>query len=275
MKLGIINGWEEGHFKSVHDKGLEAVEFCINHNYDSAAVLAKADEIRANSEKYGVAVGSIGRWGMTRIDENGEIIPEALQHDFNLIDLASKVGCPVFNAGCNYTEGKTFYENCMIAVDYFGKLIEYAKGKNVKISVYNCDWANFVYNDKAWTVVLGALPELGLKYDPSHCVHRGGDPYKEIHDWGTRINHFHLKGTMMIAGESVDDPPVGLDDLNWRAIMSQLYVSDYDGMLSIEPHSHRWRGGRGQWGIDFTINYMRQFIMPEEYKNLEVDPYMP
>ncbi len=46
MILGIINGWEEAHFKSVKDKGLEAVEFCINHNYDSAEVLARADEIK-------------------------------------------------------------------------------------------------------------------------------------------------------------------------------------------------------------------------------------
>lgn len=274
MKLGIINGWQEGHFKAVKAKGLDAVEFCINHNYDSAEVLAQKEEIKANSEKYGVAVGSIGRWGMRRIDDNGAIIPEALQHDKNLIDLASFVGCPVFNCGCNYTEGKTYYENCLIAIDYFGKLIDYAKGKNVKIAVYNCDWANFVWCEKAWSVVLGALPELGIKYDPSHSVHRGTDCYKELHDWVGRVYHFHLKGTMMIAGESVDDPPVGLDDLNWRAVMSILYAGGYDGMLSIEPHSHLWRGVKGQWGIDFTINYMRPFIMPADYAASD-DPYMP
>ena len=122
MRLSIINGWKEGHFKAVKAKGLDGVEFCVNHNYDSAEVLAEKEEIKANSEKYGVAVVSIGRWGMRRIDENGEIIPEALQHDKNLIDLASYLGCPVFNVGCNYTEGKSYYENCMIAVDYFGRL---------------------------------------------------------------------------------------------------------------------------------------------------------
>ena len=45
MKLGIINGWSEGCIKYVHDKGLDAVEFCVNYNYDSAEFLAKANEI--------------------------------------------------------------------------------------------------------------------------------------------------------------------------------------------------------------------------------------
>ena len=66
MKLGIINGWSEGCIKYVRDKGLDAVEFCVNHNYDSKDFLSKANEIKSYSEKYGVPVGSMGRWGMKR-----------------------------------------------------------------------------------------------------------------------------------------------------------------------------------------------------------------
>ena len=51
MMLGIINGWEEGHFKAVKEKGLEAVEFCINDKYDSTEVLKKAEEIKGYSKK--------------------------------------------------------------------------------------------------------------------------------------------------------------------------------------------------------------------------------
>ncbi|MBO4931056.1 MAG: TIM barrel protein, partial [Clostridia bacterium] len=160
MKLGIINGWSEDSFAYVAQKGLHAVEFCCNHNYDSMEVAGHIDEIRERMEKYDVVVGSIGRWGQRRIDENGNIIESAFQHDKNLIDAASALGCPVFNTGCNAVEGKTFEENCKIAIDYFGKLIDYAKGKNVKIAVYNCSWENFVVEDPAWDIVLGALPDL-------------------------------------------------------------------------------------------------------------------
>lgn len=274
MVLGIINGWEEGHFKAVSKLGLKAVEYCINYNYDSAEVLAKADEIKANSNKYGIKVGAIGRWGMERIDGDGNIIPEALSHDKNLIDLASKVGCPVFNCGCNAVEGRSFYENCQIAINYFSILLDYARDKNVKIAVYNCDWANFVYNDKAWTVVLGALPELGIKFDSSHSINRKEDYLKVLRDWKDRVYHVHIKGNLNIAGDTYDDSPAGLDTTNWPAIMALLYIANYNGMLSIEPHSRNWRNEKGQWGVEFTIDFMKKFIMPENYSS-DGDIYMP
>ena len=274
MKLGIINGWEEGNIKYVCDKGLEAVEFCVNHNYNSEEFLGKANDIKGYCEKYGVKVGSMGRWGQTRIDENGEIIPEALQDDKNIIDAAAIIGCPVFNTGVNYTDSKSFYENCEIAIDYLGQLIEYAEEKNVKIAVYNCSWENFVVEPKAWYTILSALPELGIKYDASHCLSRGGNYLAEIRDWGERFYHFHLKGAVYIDGEHYDDAPAGLDMIDWKSVMDLLYTKDYNGMLSIEPHSHFWTGKKGQWGIDYTINYFRPMIMPEDYE-YEDNPYMP
>lgn len=276
MKLGIINGWEEGHFRTVSEMGLDAIEFCVNHNYDSAEVLAKAEQIKSYSEKYNVAVGSVGRWGMDRIDENGEVIPEALAHDRNLVDFCSIVGCPVFNVGVNYTEKFSFYENCMIAVRYLGGLIEYARPKNVKIAVYNCSWSNFIYEEKAWSVVLGALPELGIKYDASHCCNRKGNYIRELRDWGSRVYHVHLKGVLRCDEDGIDDPPAGLDMINWGALFALLYINDFDGTVSIEPHSRVWSGAKGRWGVEFTIAYMRKYVMPESYKNMIVeDPYMP
>jgi len=274
MKLGIINGWNEGAIKYVHDKGLDAVEFCVNHNYDSEEFLAQAEAIKGYSEKYNVAVGSIGRWGMDRIDDNGEIIPEALQADKNVITAASIIGCPVYNCGVNYVDDKSFYENCQIAINYFSILLDFAKDKNIKIAAYNCDWANFVIEPKAWNVVMSALPELGIKYDISHCLSRGGDYFQEMLDWGKRFYHFHLKGAVYVNGEHHDDAPAGLDMIKWPAVMDILYTMDYDAMLSIEPHSSYWKGKRGQWGIDYTINYFRPMVMPENYE-FDENPYMP
>ncbi len=274
MYLGIINGWERDHFRAVSGLGLKGVEFCINHDVDSAKVLEKKEEIKSASEEFGVRVGSIGRWGMTRIDENGEIIPEALQHDKNLIDLASFVGCPVFNAGCNYIDSRSYYENCDSAIKYFSALIDYARDKNVKIAVYNCDWSNFVYDPKAWSYILGALPELGIKYDTSHAINRRADYLKEIADWGERIYHVHIKGNLQVNGSTYDDSPAGLDTTKWSAVMSLLYIKGYNGMLSIEPHSHNWRGAKGQWGIRFTIDFMKKYVMPEDFEEAD-DVYFP
>lgn len=274
MYLGIINGWEEGHFQMVAKLGLQAVEYCINYNVDSAGVLAKKEEIKLNSEKYNVKVGSIGRWGMERIDKNGDPIPEALQHDYNLIDLASFVGCPVYNLGCNAAEGKSFEQNCAYAINYLKKILAYAKGKNVKIAVYNCDWANFIYNEKAWAAILTVLPEIGIKFDASHSINRREDYLRVLRDWKEHVYHVHIKGNLRINNDTYDDSPAGLDNVQWPAIMSLLYIANYNGMLSIEPHSGNWRGKKGQWGVRYTINYMRPFIMPDDFEE-EDNIYMP
>lgn len=274
MKLGMIEGWNEENFKYVSSVGLEAVEFCVNHQIDADAFLAGAENIKKLSEKYSVAVGSMGRWGMQRIDENGGIIEKALSDDKAVITAAGILGCPVYNVGVNYTESKSFLENCEIAIDYLSRLIDFARDKNVKIATYNCDWANFIYDEKAWRVIHGQLPELGIKYDASHCLGRRGDYMKELRDWGDRVYHVHLKGAVYIDGKHYDDAPAGLDQINWGALLDVLYTKNYDGMLSIEPHSGYWQGRKGRWGVEFSIRYIRPFIMPEDYPDSE-DPYLP
>ena len=273
MKLGIIQDWTEDGFRYAASKGLQAVEYCVNGNYDTAEFASHVPELKTYIEKYGICVGSIGRWGFLRIDANGKIIPSALQDDKNLIDAASALCCPVFNCGCNYTEGLSFAENCRIAKEYFSLLLDYAEGKNVKIAVFNCDWGNFVVSPDTWRVILTDLPKLGIKYDTSHCIGRGGDYLKEMLDWGDRIYHFHVKGSSYIAGEHYDDPPAGLDDVKWGPVMNLLYTKGYDGMLSIEPHSDKWKGALGDWGVDFTIAFIRPYIMPETAAGNS--PYMP
>ena len=265
MKLGMICGWSAEDFAYVRRKGLDCVEFCVNHNYDADAFLAEAPQIKARSEESGVAVGAIGRWGMDRLDDDGNILPDALHADQALIEAASILGCPVFNFGVNAAEHLSFEENCAAGIRYAQALLDFAADKNVRLATYNCDWANFIYDEKAWSVIHKALPALGIKYDASHCINRKGDYLRELRDWGDRVLHVHIKGVLVIDGESYDDAPAGLDSINWGGVMDVLYTKDYDGMLSIEPHSRYWQGVRGQWGVDFTIGFIRPFLMPADY----------
>lgn len=274
MKLGIIQDWSEEGFRYAASKGLDGVEYCVNGRYSADEFASQAPQIRAWSEQYGVAVGSMGRWGMVRIDDDGKPIPQAMHDDKTLIDAASAIGCPVYNVGCNRAKNLSFAENCDAAVRYFGALLDYAEGKNVRIAVFNCDWDNFVVSPNEWQYVLGRLPKLGIKYDTSHCIGRRGDYLKEMRDWGERIYHFHVKGSSYIDGEHYDDPPAGLDDVNWGAVFNLLYTKGFDGMASIEPHSDKWTGARGQWGVDFTIRFIRPYIMTQT-SAANGSPYMP
>jgi sugar phosphate isomerase/epimerase len=259
MKLGIIASPEAASFHKAQADGLEFVEFCINVGSDIEAFVGTVPALKKASEQTGVKVGSIGRWGSDRIGKQG-IVEEELQVSFRLIDAAAEFGCPNFVCGVNYVEELSFYQNATLAIDYFHKLIEYGMPKGVAISAYNCHWNNFVDEDMAWTVIHGHLPELGIKFDPSHSRYAGRDYQKELRDWGGRIRHVHIKGSVIIDGQRFDDPPAGLDQTDWRTFMAILYGKGYEGGLSIEPHSDVWRGELGSKGVRFTVDFMRNMM---------------
>jgi sugar phosphate isomerase/epimerase len=256
MKIGMISLPNEESFKNAAELGLEFLEFCINVNTDVGEFFSNTVSIKQWIEKYGVSVGSIGRWGSDRIDSEGKIINEELEDSYKLIDAARELNCNNFVCGCNYIQELSYYENCNAAIEYFSKLIEYGKSKGVNISTYNCDWNNFVDNSMSWTVIHGYLKDLGIKFDPSHSRYAGRDYLKEMRDWGERFYHIHIKGSLIIDGVRLDDPPAGLDQTDWGTFMSVLYAKNYKGGLSIETHSLVWKGELGKKGIEFTINLL-------------------
>jgi len=264
MKLGIISWPAEEGFRYVKKYGLDTTEFCINVGTDAKAYAARAEEIKGYCEQYGVRVASIGRWGTKRVTAEG-FNQEEYEQDLALIDLAGAIGCPNFTCGCNAVEGMPFEENAQLAVEYFKALVKYARPKGVTVLAYNCDWGNIIHDKRGWDFVLPKIPELGIKYDASHCINRDGDYLHEMMEYGQHIGHFHIKGTLRVRGQNIPDPPAGLDDIPWGAVMAILYTHGYEGALSLEPHSRVWsEGPRGDWGIRFTIDMMRRYLIPED-----------
>jgi sugar phosphate isomerase/epimerase len=263
MKLGIIGGVKEESFKSAAAKGLEFVEFCINVGTDPETVFADVKALKGWIRKHKVGVQSIGRWGSDRLDPKGKPLADELKACRKLVDVAAAVGCPHFVCGINYVKELTLLENYQAAADWLGGMIEYAKAKDVRVCVYNCRWNNYLVDPATWSVILQQLPELGIKFDPSHSTYAGGNYLKEMQDWGHRFHHVHIKGSLVIDGKRFDDPPAGLDQTNWGAFMAVLYAKNYPGGLSIEPHSSNWKGELGEKGVDFTIAFMKKLLFRE------------
>jgi sugar phosphate isomerase/epimerase len=261
MKLGIISAVSEESFQYAEAHGLDFVEFCINGGYNTDEFFDRLPEIKEWILKYGVEVGSIGRWKTDILDESGNIDKNELDLAYRLIEAASCLNCRNYVCGCNYRDFLSYFENASRAIDFFSQLIQLGKSKNVDISTYNCRKSNFVNNPMAWTLIHGHLKELGIKYDPSHAVYNGGDYLKEALDWGGRFYHVHLKGSMTVNGQRVDDPPAGLDQTDWKSFISILYAKKYDRGLSIEPHSPNWQGALGEKGVEYTIAYMRSLML--------------
>ncbi|TAH62940.1 MAG: sugar phosphate isomerase/epimerase [Anaerolineaceae bacterium] len=266
MKLGIIANFNqeifcEEVFRSTKEKELEFLEFCINVGNDVNAYINETSKLQVYLNKYSLKVGSVGRWGTNRILEDGSINPIELEAEKSLIRWCHEIGCDVYVTGCNYVDDLSLYENCTGAIRYFEELIACGKENGVKIAVYNCRWNNFVHSDPTWSIILGHLPDLYIKYDTSHSVYDKGDYLLETKKWGHRFAHAHIKGSLIIGGERYDDPPAGLDQINWGAFISTLYRAGYDGNLSIEPHSATWKGELGEKGLNYTIRYMKNLTV--------------
>lgn len=265
MKLGIIVNFEndlitENAFRSAKEKGLEFLEFCINVGKDVNLYTSQTPALKDYLKKYGLLAGSVGRWGTNRILDDGSKNSAEMDNEKALIKWCSEIGCGVYVTGCNYIEELSLYENITAAIKYFEELIQYGKEHGVKIAVYNCRWNNFVHSDPIWSIILGYLKDLYIKFDTSHSVYDNGDYLLETKKWAHRFAHVHIKGSLIIGGQRFDDPPAGMDQINWGAFMSALYARGYEGTLSIEPHSETWQGEIGEKGVDYTIQYMRKLI---------------
>ncbi|MDR2647095.1 MAG: sugar phosphate isomerase/epimerase [Oscillospiraceae bacterium] len=264
MKLGIISGQSAEDFAYVQSLGLREVEFCINVGNDAKAIAATTPEIKQNCVTYDIHVASIGRWGTKRLNDDGSF-GEEYEQDLALIDMCAALDCPVFVCGCSGGDNLNYNEKIQCAIAYMKALTAYGEQKGVGIAVYNCDWSNFIYDKRAWDLVLPAVPGLGIKYDTSHCINRDGDYLREMLDYGKYIKHFHLKGTVRVGDQNISDPPAGMDDIAWGSVFAILYEHEYDGVLSIEPHSARWsHGKRGAWGVRFTLEYFKKYIFEDD-----------
>ena len=260
MRIGRIqNNRSPEAFDAMVAQGLEFVEYCCNNEAESEAFCADVAKIKEQSARTGIDVSCVGRWNHD-MQAGGIILPEKKQKYFELLDAALELGARTFVCGVNLDGEISLYKNYQNAISFLGELIDRADGR-IKIAVQNCHWNNFIVFPKHWEVVLGELPELYLKYDPSHAYnHQGGDYLTELSDWGDRIAHVHIKGAVHAGKRAVDDPPAGMDDLAWGSIFAILYSRGYNGDLSIEPHSRTWQGELGKFGIDYTKKFIEPFI---------------
>ncbi len=263
-----------------------------------AQILPLADEITAASERTGVEVGAVGRWASQILDENGDTVEEEWNEVKSVIDFGQKLGAKFYLCSVNLVPTITYYKNITAAIRVLRDIVAYAEPRGMKCAIVNCMMGdNFIRTPNEWKLVLDEVPGLGIKYDPSHSFVHGGEHgayLRETMEWGGRFTYCHIKGVIQLgdseepqdwekykllkkypqlaeipelrrrhvgANPRYDNPPAGIDSINWRAFFAALYQHDYDGYLSIEPHSSTWRGEKGEKGVKYTIKYIRDLML--------------
>ncbi|MGI6149126.1 MAG: sugar phosphate isomerase/epimerase [Firmicutes bacterium] len=261
VRLGFISDLSEQDFAFAQQENLPVLEHNVN-GPDVAAFLERRFELRRLLEKYQRQLTAIGRFGRERISDDPEIRQKEQDDAKRLIDFCNAMEVPTFVCGAGLGDGLPFDEKCSRAVDVLGELVEYGLCRGVRVALYNCRWGNFAHRPEAWEVILSAVPNLGIKYDPSHAIYDGADYLRESRDWGHKFYHVHAKGTLIIDGERFEDPPAGMDQTNWGAFLAVLYAKNYRGDLVIEPHATTWVGARFYDGIRIAAHHLRPFVLP-------------
>ncbi len=261
-------------------------------------IIPRTDEIREASSRTGIEVGAVGRWGSQVLDQNGDIIEDEFSEIRKQIDFAAAVGSPNYLCSVAYVPELSYYKNITAAIKVLNNIVELAGEKDIKVSIVNCMMGgNYIRTPEQWKLVLDEVPGLCIKYDPSHSFVHGGENgayMKEAIEWGNRFGYVHIKGVVQ-TGDSeeplswnnfeicrkhpeyegldkvlhkdgfvhnnYDNPPAGLDAINWRGFFGALYKHNYDGYLGIEPHSPSWTGEKGDLGVLYTIKYIRSLMI--------------
>lgn len=261
--------------------------------------LAIKEDLKKASEETGIETGAVGRWASPIVAKDGSINEEEWSEVKKVIDLGKYLGAPNYLCSVAYVPELTYYQNITASIKALRQIVAYAKENGMKTSIVNCMMGgNYIRTPEQWKLVLDEVPGLYIKYDPSHSFVHGGENgayFKETMEWGGHFGYVHIKGVLQvgdshepeswrnynirldhpdwkgldevfggsyITDNNYDNPPAGLDTINWRAFFGALYKHDYDGYLAIEPHSPSWRSGaKGDWGIRFTVNYIRGLMM--------------
>ncbi len=259
MRIGFITNGTERDLEFARAEGIPVVE--INIHTDLTDWEERSESYRNLLEKYGIGVTAMGLWGKNYISPDPSERESCLQELRRHVDLAARLGARVVMTGGGLNQGEPVFEQAKKACIVLKPLVAYAQEKGLTFAFYNCHWTNHVTGPEAWDVVLKELPGVGIKFDPSHPINDGLDYLKHARDYGAHFVHLHAKGTVRIAGEWFDDPPAGMDQTDWRTLFAILYKHNYQGDISIEPHSRTWTGDRYYWGIRFSKRFLETFLM--------------
>ncbi len=300
MKLGIIMPPKPESFERVKELGLDFVEFDCNPSdffgAPMAELMAIKEEMKAACQRTGVEVGAVGRWASHILDENGQVVPAEWEEVKAVIDFGAYLGAKHYLCSVNYVESLSYYKNITAAIKVLNDIVAYAKEHGMETAIVNCCMGdNYIRTPEQWKLVLSEVPGLGIKYDPSHSFVHGGQNgayLEEGLEWGAHFKYCHVKGVIQ-RGDSreeqqwammdfiknhpelkdellpkafasnnwYDNPPAGIDVINWRAFFAILYKYGYDGYLAIEPHSATWQGEKGDKGVRYTIKYIRDLMI--------------
>lgn len=189
---------------------------------------------------------------------------EAQRYLKKVIDLAADMSVPVVATFAGRDGGKTVKENLPLFKEAYSPIMDHAEKRGIKIAIENCPMMNrftmqgenIAFSPEIWAAMFDLVPSknLGLEFDPSHCVWQGIDYLKAVYDFGDRIFHVHAK-----------DMEIRQDVLGKAGIFG-LALSDVEGL-----GSGWWRARAPGWGQVDWAKFITALVEVGYHGNIDIE----
>ncbi|MBL8058019.1 MAG: sugar phosphate isomerase/epimerase [Anaerolineales bacterium] len=217
------------------------------------------------------------------------------------VKLAAALGVPVVNlfSGCPGDSDNAKYPNWVTCawppdfteilkwqweekvIPYWREAGQFAADHGVKLA-FEMHPGFVVYNPETLLRLRQAVgPVIGANYDPSHLYWQGIDPVASIRALAGAIHHVHAKDTFVdpintavngvLDTKSYAELPkrswtfrtvgYGHDQLAWRALVSELRLTGYDYVMSIE---HEDPLASIDEGFARAVSFLKDVLLTEQ-----------
>ena len=244
-----------------------------------------APTVRGLTERYGVAISGLGYYP-NPLDLDVKHRRAVVDHLKRVIDAAPPLGVKVVNTFIGRDHAKSLEANWELVKSVWPEIIQHAEKAGVSIGIENCpmlfspdEWPggkHLAVSPAVWRRLFEELPSanLGLNFDPSHCVWQQLDYVSCIREFGKRFVHFHAKDERIDRdrlhevgihgfGWHVAKLP-GLGDVDWGALFAALTDVGYRGPVCIEVEDRAYEGSLEdrKRALRQSKRYLDQFVGP-------------
>lgn len=226
---------------------------------------ARAHEVRALTDRYGVAISGLGYYP-NPLSADADEARSAVEHLGKVIRAAAELGIGRVNTFIGRDPAKSVEQNWPQFLATWQPLIRDAERQGVRVGIENCpmlftadEWPggkNLAHSPAIWRKMFAAIPSdcFGLNYDPSHMVFQQMDYLAPLRDFADRLFHIHAKdvrvdrhrldqvGTLAYPNDYHTPKLPGLGEVDWGRFFSVLGDAGYRGPVCVEIEDRIYEG---------------------------------
>ena len=251
----------------------------------------KINEINKSLIKNEVEISSLIYYD-NNLSEDRLIRKQINEHLYNCIDAAEMLGVPQVCTMTGRDCIKSIYENFYEFKRIFSSIVNYAKNKNICITIMNSPMYGWLipsspgtisFSPELWREMFRLIPyeNFGLNYDPSYMYYQMLDYIRPFDEFKDRIFHVQIKD-IKLNSESFGKYGIfnkqiftdndksnytftaaGRGDLSFEGIFDKLKEINYCGDISIDHQDQMFEGAQEKIkeGMLLSMNYLKSFLL--------------